>query len=158
MTPWVTRFLAANVLVFFLQQTVPGLTNALAFVPDLIILRPWTIITYMFVHGGLGHIFFNMLGLFFFGPRVEERLGPNRFTWLYMLSGIAGAVVSFVLAKNSAIIGASGAVFGVMFAFAKFWPTDTILIWGILPVQARVLVMIMAAMSLYSGFTGSRSG
>jgi membrane associated rhomboid family serine protease len=158
MTPWVTRLLAANVLVFFLQQTVAGLTNALAFVPDLILLRPWTIITYMFVHGGLGHIFFNMLSLYFFGPRVEERLGSKRFFILYMLSGISGAILSFIFAPRSAIIGASGAVFGVSLAFAYYWPRVRILIWGIIPVEAWLLVLITTLLALNSGVRGSRGG
>jgi membrane associated rhomboid family serine protease len=69
-TPWVQRLLIANVLVFFLQQTVPGLEVQLAFIPSLILARPWTIVTYMFVHAGLTHILFNMIALYFFGPRV----------------------------------------------------------------------------------------
>jgi membrane associated rhomboid family serine protease len=158
MTPWVTRLIIANVAMFFVQMTASRLVDSLVFIPQLALIRPWTIITYMFLHGGIGHIFFNMLGLFFFGPRVEERLGSNRFFWMYMVSGIAGAVLSMFFAPRAAILGASGAVFGVMLAFAKFWPTDRIYIWGILPVEARVLVVITTLLALYSGFTGSRGG
>lgn len=158
MTPWVTRLLVANVAVYFLELTAPGIVSALAFVPAYAIVRPWTIITYMFLHGSLTHILFNMIGLYFFGPRVEERLGSRQFLWLYGLSGIAGALLSSVFAPRVAIIGASGAVFGVMLAFAMYWPHDRIYIWGVLPVPARVLVIVMAALALYSGFTGSRGG
>jgi membrane associated rhomboid family serine protease len=158
MTPWVTRLLIANVAVFFLQQTVAGITNALVFVPVLALVRPWTVITYMFVHGGLTHILFNMIGLYFFGPRVEERLGSRQFLWLYAVSGISGAILSAIFAPNVAILGASGAVFGVMLAFAMFWPHDRIYIWGIIPVPARILVIVTAALALYSGFGGSRGG
>jgi membrane associated rhomboid family serine protease len=155
MTPWVMRLIMANAAMFLLQLAGPGnLTNALAFVPALALTRPWTIVTYMFLHGGLGHIFFNMLSLFFFGPRLEARLGSRHFLILYFVSGIMGALLSFALAPQAGVIGASGAVFGVMLGFASFWPRDQILIWGILPVEARVMVIAMTALSLFGGFSG----
>jgi membrane associated rhomboid family serine protease len=158
MTAWVLRLLIANVAVFFLQQTVRTLSDALVFVPAYVFVRPWTLITYMFLHGGLGHLFFNMLSLYIFGPRVEERLGSNRFIGMYVLCGITGALLSLAFAPRAAILGASGAVFGVMFAYAKFWPTDKIFIWGVFPVEVRVLVAIMAVLALYSGYRGSQGG
>jgi membrane associated rhomboid family serine protease len=157
-TPWVQRLLILNVLMFFVQQTSPMVTPLLEFVPALIVSRPWTVVTYMFLHGGLGHIFWNMLGLFFFGPRVESRMGSERFIVLYLISGLVGALFSFVLAPRSPIIGASGAVLGVLMAFARFWPRERLLIWGIIPIEARWLVLIYAALDLWSGFGGSRSG
>ena len=159
MTPWVLRLLMANGIVFLLQMTMPGvIENLFAFVPAAAITRPWTIITYMFVHGGFGHILFNMLSLYFFGPRVESRLGGRRFAILYSVSGAMGALLSVFFAPYAAIIGASGAVFGVMLAFAYFWPRDQILIWGILPVEARVMVIAMTIMAVVFGFTGAQSG
>jgi membrane associated rhomboid family serine protease len=157
-TPWVRRLIVANIIVFFLQQTVAGVTNALAFVPAYTFVRPWTLVTYMFVHANITHILFNMLALYFFGPRVEERLGETRFITLYAISGIAGALLSLIFAPFSPIVGASGAVFGVMLAFARFWPTAQIYIMGILPIEARAAVLLMAAISLWSGFRGSRTG
>jgi len=157
-TPWVKRLIIANVIVFFLQQTAPGVTGMLAFVPRYILLQPWTVLTYMFVHGGLTHILFNMLALYFFGPRVEERIGSNKFITLYTLSGITGALMSLIFAPFSPIVGASGAIFGVMLAFARFWPDAQIYIMGILPLQARAAVILMAAISLWSGLQGSRTG
>lgn len=149
------RLVMANAAMFLLQLAGPqGLTESLAFVPMLALSRPWTIITYMFLHGGLGHIFFNMLSLFFFGPRLESRLGGRQFLILYFVSGIMGALLSFALSPGSGVIGASGAVFGVMLAYASFWPRDQILIWGILPVEARVMVIAMTVLALFGGFTG----
>src|SRR5579864_3576420 len=107
MTRWVKNLLIANIAIYFVQQTMPGVTEALMFVPVYALGRPWTIITYMFLHGSIMHILFNMLGLYFFGPRVEQRLGSNRFLWLYFLSGIAGALLHMLLAPQSPIIGAS---------------------------------------------------
>ncbi len=148
MTTWVQRLLIANVLMYFLQQTVPGLTEMLWFVPSLIVARPWTIVTYMFLHGNLMHIGLNMLSLYFFGTRVESRMGPQRFVALYFISGISGGLLSFAFSPNAVILGASGAVFGVSLAYARFWPRDQILIWGVFPVEARWLVAISTAMAL----------
>ena len=144
--------------MFFVQATMPGLANWLVFVPSMALYRPWSIVTYMFLHGGLMHILFNMLGLYFFGPAVETRLGSQRFTWLYFISGISGAIASFFFAAHAPIIGASAGVFGVMLGFAWFWPDTPILIWGIIPVPARILVIITTIMSLYFGVTGAQSG
>ena len=154
MTPWVQRLLIANVIVFFLQQTVAGLTQALQFVPIAILIRPWTTVTYMFLHGGISHILFNMIALYFFGSRVEQRLGPERFFTLYFVGGISGALMSFAFEPYAAVIGASAGVFGVMLAFARFWPRDQIFIWGIIPIEARWLVGIMTAMALFGGISG----
>ncbi|MGH7669413.1 MAG: rhomboid family intramembrane serine protease [Gemmatimonadaceae bacterium] len=158
MTPWVKRLIAANAIVFFLQMTVPGLTNEFAFYPALALSRPWTIVTYMFLHGGWLHILFNMIVLFFFGPRVESRLGSKRFITLYFLSGVAGAGLSFFLAPDAAIIGASAAVFGVETAFAKYWPRELIYIWGVIPIPAFLLIALTVGYSLWSGMNGSTSG
>ena len=147
MTPWVQRFLIANVLMFFMQQTVPGVEAMLTFRPVYLLARPWTLVTYMFLHGGFMHILFNMLGLYFFGPRVEQRIGSERFFALYMISGIAGGLLSFYN-PTVAIIGASGAVYGVLLAYARFWPRDQMLIWGIIPVEVRWLVLIYTVVSL----------
>jgi membrane associated rhomboid family serine protease len=107
----------------------------------------------MFLHGGLGHIFWNMLGLYFFGPRVESRMGSQRFITLYLVSGIVGALLSVVLAPRNPILGASGAVLGVLMAFARFWPRERIYIWGVIPIEARWLVIIYAAIDIL-GFNG----
>ncbi len=158
MTRWVQRLLIINVGMYFVQQTMPGVTEALMFVPVLALSRPWSIITYMFLHGSITHILFNMLALYFFGPRVEQRLGAERFLWLYFLSGISGALLSLWLAPHAALIGASAAIYGVLLAFARFWPTDKILIWGVLPLEARWLVVITIVMAIYSGLNGSTGG
>jgi membrane associated rhomboid family serine protease len=156
-TPLVRILLFANIGVFFLQNTTDWITTALIFVPRGILFRPWTIITYMFLHAGMMHLVFNMLGLFFFGPRVEERLGSRSFLNLYLISGITGALLSLVTAPGAAVLGASGAVFGVMLAFAYFWPDMPIHIWGIIPIPARMLVIITTVLSLWSGLGGVRN-
>jgi membrane associated rhomboid family serine protease len=157
-TPVVRVLLIANVAAFVLQSMLPGLANAFVFVPALALVRPWTVVTYMFLHGDLMHLLFNMLALFFFAPRVEERIFSRPFAILYFLSGITGALLSVVFSPGSPIIGASGGVFGVMLAFAWFWPHEKIFIWGVLPVPARVLVILTTVLALWSGFGGVGGG
>lgn len=156
MTPWIRILLAANVGVFLLQKAIPGLTNELAFTPAFVLSRPWTLFTYMFVHdpSGIMHILFNMITLFFFGPRVEAFLGSRRFITLYLISGVAGGLLSLVFTPYASIIGASAAVFGVMLAFAIQWPRERLLIWGIIPVEARWLIVGTTLFSLWGGFGG----
>jgi membrane associated rhomboid family serine protease len=158
MTPWVQRLLLANIAMFFVQQTMPQLAEPLVFVPMAVLTHPWSIVTYMFLHGSFMHILFNMIALFFFGPRVEARIGSRRFITLYFVAGISGALLSFAFAPRVGVIGASAGIFGVMLAFAWFWPRDQILIWGILPIEARWLVVITTALALYSGLGGSAGG
>jgi membrane associated rhomboid family serine protease len=166
-TPWVTRILAVNVAVFFLFQMMPGLApleRALALVPAAALVRPWTVFTYMWLHSGIGHIFFNMLALYFFGPRLEQRLGGTHFLALYLVSGLAGAALSFVDPLHPGfipvipIVGASGAIYGVMLAYAMNWPSDRVMLWGIVPLEIRLLVLLSAAYAMWAGFTGAASG
>jgi len=161
MTPWVRRLLIANVAVFVaappplgvLGLIPEGLAELLILVPARAPARPWTVITYQFVHAGFLHLLFNMIGLFFFGPRLEARVGSGHFFALYLVSGAFGALLS-VLTPNVAIVGASGAVFGVLLGFARYWPRERILIYGIFPVEARILVIFLAAASIWGGVSG----
>ena len=153
MTPWVKRLLFINIGMFFLQQTVPIVTNMLLLYPPRLLVAPWTLVTYMFLHdpSGIWHLAFNMFGLFFFGPRLESRFGSRHFILLYLVSGLAGALASIITAYNTPILGASAAVYGLFLAFARNWPHERIMIWGIIPVEARVLVIIMTVMSIWGG-------
>lgn len=156
MTPWVGRLLIANIIVYFLQISQPAVTGWLELVPALLLQRPWTILTYMFAHSpsGFSHILFNMLALYIFGPRVEMRLGATNFILLYLIAGISGGLLSIPFTPYARIVGASGAIFGVQLAFAKYFPREKIFIWGVIPVEARVLVVIMTALSVFGGFSG----
>jgi membrane associated rhomboid family serine protease len=158
MTPWVLRLLTANVAVFVLTYINPSLANRLALWPRGILVQPWGVFTYMFVHGGFWHLAFNMIGLFFFGPRLESQMGGKYFLRLYLISGLGGAAFSFLFAPNAGVVGASGAVFGVLLGFAYFWPRERIYIWGVLPIESRILVAVLAAIALFSGVSGSGAG
>jgi len=148
----VTFLILANLVMLLASSFAPGLVSGLMLVPALIPVRPWTVVTYMFLHAGFMHFFFNMLALYFFGPRLEARLGGRRFIGLYLASGIGGAVLSLVT-PFAAIIGASGAVFGVMLGYAHYWPRDLVYVF-FLPMEARWLVVLMTAMSLFGAWQG----
>ncbi|HLU24525.1 MAG TPA: rhomboid family intramembrane serine protease [Longimicrobiales bacterium] len=158
LTPWVKRLLIANAAVFFalliLDSITPGLGRYLAFAPAQVLYRPWTVLTYMFVHAGFWHLFFNLLALFFFGPPLEGRWGSDEFIKFYLVCGLGGAALSFVFAWNHSVVGASAAVYGVMLAFAMTWPDSPIYIWGIFPVKAKWLVLILVGLSLLGTVNG----
>lgn len=166
LTKWVRRLLIANVAISVLAWLVGralglDLEALLAFRPGDFLARPWTPVTYMFVHGDLFHLLFNMLGLFFFGPVLEERWGSNTFLRFYLICGLGGIALSSLLAfldPFGAIIGASAAIYGIMVAFAYYWPDSPIYIWGVFPVKAKWLVLFLVGMSLFFSVAGSRSG
>jgi rhomboid family protein len=157
-TPWVQRLIVVNVGMFLLSNVLPAIPQALILVPALIPERPWTVVTYMFLHAGPWHLGFNMLALYFFGPRVEARLGGRQFLSLYGLSGLVGALASLAFTPHAAIVGASGAIFGVMLGYARYWPRALLYIWGVVPIQARWFVIGMTALSLFGGFGGVQPG
>lgn len=159
MTPWARRLLIANVAMFVVMivgYQVPALAllvNLLVLVPAFILERPWTIVTYAFLHADVLHLLFNMIGLFFFGPRLESVLGSGRFLGLYFTSAIVAALASVFFEPYAPVVGASGAVFGVLIGFAKFWPRDRIYFWGVIPIEARWFIVLLAAYSIYGGLT-----
>ena len=158
LTPWVQRLLIANTVVFLATMLDRSLYDYLAFVPGAILFRPWTLLTYMFAHGNFMHLLFNMIGLFFFGPALEARWGSREFIKFYFICGLGGAALSFLLAPAYPIIGASAAVYGVMLGFAMNWPEMPIYIWGILPIQARFLVGLIAIFSFVAVVNDSSDG
>ncbi len=156
LTPWVRRLLVANLLVFLLQVTLftsPGFVKAFGFTPLLALQRPWTFLTYMFLHAGPLHLAFNLLALFIFGAPVEERLGSRSFVGFYFLCGLGGAALSFLLMMlvpmARPIVGASGAIYGLMLAFAWYWPDAPIFVFPFpVPIPAKWLVTFAVAISL----------
>jgi len=157
LTPWVGRIIFVNVVVFVAGLFVPGFDDNAkiwgALIPSLLLSRPWTLVTYAFLHQGPIHIFFNMLVLFMFGPRVEVQLGSRRFVVLYFVSAIAGGLLSYTT-PFARIVGASGATFGVMYAFAKYWPKSQIYLFGFVPLEARIAIIVLVVLALGGGFSG----
>jgi membrane associated rhomboid family serine protease len=156
-TPWVKRLIIANAVVFVVTAIFSGLIPYLAFTPSRIIPQFWTLGTYMFVHLGFFHLLFNMLILFFFGPPLEERWGSEQFLKFYFIAGLGGAALSLIF-PNQAIAGASGAIYGVMVAFAMYWPNNPIYFWGIFPIKAKWLVTFLVGLSIFYTISGGQAG
>lgn len=163
MTPWVRRLLVANLLVFLLQSTlVLGLAGQAGFDPMRAFDRPWTFVTYMFVHGSILHLAFNMLALFVFGPPVEERVGSRTFIIYYLACGVGGAALSLALRQLvffDFMVGASGAILGVALAFAWYWPDQPIFVFPLPePIPAKWLVVFAVAIDLGLAVIGANDG
>jgi membrane associated rhomboid family serine protease len=166
LSPAVQWLLIANVAIYFLQQTVvrpDDMVGMFAFTGVSGAARWWTPITYQFVHGDIWHILFNMIALWQFGPRVERLFGTARFTRYYLACGLGGALVHYLstrigLVQGGALIGASAAVIGVMYAFAHAWPRTMLLFFGVIPMQVRWYVFGFTLMSLFFGVTGTQGG
>jgi membrane associated rhomboid family serine protease len=123
----------------------------------------WQVFTYMFVHSSWSHIFFNMLALFLFGIQLEQRMGSTEFLLYYFICGIgAGILTVFINAATGQgmvpVVGASGAIYGLLLAFAAFFPDARIFIFGILPMRAPVAVAAYAGIEIVSQFTNIQSG
>lgn len=142
-----------NVAVFIIQTLLsifsPAYSNlfidAFAFYPNwqTALFQPWRAVTYMFLHGGAFHLLFNMLWLWWLGRSVEESMGPRTFSVLFFGAGIGGALFNIIAAPVlgfNPVIGASGAVYGIMVAFAMLYPTMPIMLIFFPPIQARYVV------------------
>ena len=164
LTPWVARLIAANAVIQLLLMTVltaDSIQAALAFSATTALRQPWTFVTYMFVHGGILHLAFNMLGLYVFGTAVENRMGSRSFLIYYLYCGIGAAVFSLALSRfgvGGPMVGASGAVFGLALAFAMFWPDAELLVfpWPV-PIRARTLVTLLVGFSIFFGLVWRNS-
>lgn len=120
---------------------------------------PVQIFTHMFSHISPGHIFWNMLTLFFFGPDVERHIGEKKFLILYFVSGLGSLLLHWILASQAPVLGASGANFGVLVAYAYFFgDRKVMLLFPPIPIKAKILVLIFVAMDLYNGMSGTATG
>lgn len=158
LTPWVRRLLMAVAAVYLLQLTIftsSWLIETFGFRPSAVLAHPWTLVTYAFLHGDFLHIAMNALMLFMFGRPVEAQLGGTRFARLYFIAALGGAALSLALlplAGDATIIGASGAIYGVMLAFVLHWPDAPIYVFPIpFPVKAKWLMAGLVALSLLPG-------
>jgi membrane associated rhomboid family serine protease len=155
-----------NILVFLVQRVFASgnITVYLAMIPIAVMHGwVWQFLTYMFAHGGISHLLFNMLALFIFGIQVERRMGSREFLLYYLLTGILAGMFSFLVywftgAAMIQLVGASGAIFAVQLAYAAFLPDSIVYIWGILPLRAPVMVLVFTALELVFSVTGFRSG
>ena len=121
----------------------------------------WQPFTYMFVHGDLNHLLSNMIGLLLFGFSVEKAIGSKEFILFYLLSGFLSRLFSLFVyeltGNNATLLGASGALFAVMLAFAVIYPKAVIFLFWIIPVPAPIMVLLYAVVELFFQFTGASS-
>jgi len=154
----VSKLVIINIAVFILEIFLSN-TNFIVLLglsPRLVVTRGfvWQLITYMFLHGGFWHLILNMFIIWMFGSQLEAVWGGERFLKYYIICGIGGAVFSFIFAYNTLVIGASGAGYGILLAYAVLFPYNQIYVWGIFPVRARTLVIVLAAIEFLSGISG----
>ncbi|MBQ7269232.1 MAG: rhomboid family intramembrane serine protease [Bacteroidales bacterium] len=164
------NIIVINVIIFIatlLNENFMVGTFAL-FYPALPYFRWWQIVTHMFMHGGFWHIFFNMYTLYMFGSVVENIIGPRKFLIYYFVCGLGAAglhlgveavQVSFFAASLPPVVGASGAIYGVLIAFAMLFPESRLtLLFPPVSMKARTMVIVFAAIELFTGVTGFADG
>lgn len=144
--------IAANFLFFVMQSAVPGFREALWLVPEQAITAPWQFLTYMFLHGSVTHILFNMFSLGIFGTVMEASLGQKRFLLIYFISGLGSALVHLLFTGMSTVpmLGASGAIFGILAAYGVRHPKGWIFMMGV-PVPAALGIVVFAAAQFFLG-------
>lgn len=123
---------------------------------------PWQLVTYAFLHGGFGHLLFNMFALWMFGVQIENAWGSNRFGVFYFACVIGAGLVQLVVVSLGAelfpTIGASGGVFGILLAFGMMYPNQPIYIYFLFPIKAKWLVIGYGALELFAAVTGTQAG
>jgi membrane associated rhomboid family serine protease len=133
---------------------------------------PWQLISYSFLHGSLGHLFFNMFALWMFGVQIENRWGSRRFGVFYFICVLGAALTHLLFVPDAQTVrtmgglaqasvptvGASGGVYGVLLAFGMMFPNQPIYLWFLFPIRAKWLVLGFGALELYSAVTGTSAG
>lgn len=160
--PVVKGLLLSNVVVFFLIYLGPiGITGIFGLVPKLVWSRLmiWQVFTYMFLHGGFWHILINMFILWMFGSDLERAWGSKEFLKFYFICGVGAGLFNIILQPASMIpvIGASGAIYGVLVAYALMYPNRLVYIYFLFPVKVKYLVIFLAVMEFFLSMSGSRS-
>ena len=158
------KLIAANVVMFVAQSIFPILTDALGLHPMFVVQSfwVWQLATYMFLHGGIFHILFNMLALWMFGAELERIWGTRYFLKFYFVTGIGAGALTVLISLlpfgftqqllRVNIIGASGAVYGLLLAYALYFPDRPILL-VIFPVPAKIAVAILGLIAFYSSLS-----
>ncbi len=121
---------------------------------------PWQLITYSFLHGDLGHLFFNMFALWMFGVQIENVWGSNRFAVYYFVCVVGAALIQLGVMWGQPIptLGASGGVFGILLAFGMMFPNQPIYLYFLFPIKAKWLVIGYGVLELWAAVTGTQAG
>lgn len=159
----IIMFLATLVLERMGGPTGRMITNMLALWPaESPYFHFWQPVTYMFMHGGFDHIFFNMFALWMFGYILENFWGTKRFLVYYFVCGIGAAIVNMLVMHYThgiyPTVGASGAVYGILLAFGMMFPEERIYLYFLMPIKAKWFVIGYAAIELFEGIMASHDG
>src|SRR5262249_19037658 len=140
----------------------PSMNGKFGLVPAMVAHRyqVWQLATYIFLHGGFFHILFNMFGLYMFGSELERAWGTRQFTKFFFVCGIGAAIVTVLVSPTSLtpIIGASGAIFGLLVAYGVLFPDRLIYLYMIIPIPAKWFVVIYGAINLLSALSANSGG
>jgi membrane associated rhomboid family serine protease len=156
-----------NTIVYVLQLVgdlagVQSLAAAFALIPWRVTheLALWQFVTYMFLHGGVFHILFNMITLYMFGNDLERYWGSTRFLRYYLITGAGAGFCSWLVGPDSpsAIVGASGAIYGILMAYGLLYPNRIIYLNFLLPIKVKWMVLIMGAVAFFSSLSGGHPG
>lgn len=156
-TPIVLNLVIINAIVFVAQMLFDGqegrITSFMALYPyGSGYFKPYQLVTHMFTHGGIGHIFFNMFALWSFGTMLERAWGPKKFLIFYIICGLAAGVANIFLSSSPAV-GASGAIMGILAGFVYLFPNAELLIFPIpFPVKAKYAVTGFALLDIFGAF------
>ncbi len=161
LTPVVKWLLIINIAVFLIGYIIPRLGDLIrdwcAVWPVTIgkTLQIWRLVTYQFLHGGLGHIFWNMFVLFFFGPMLERFWGSRKYLVFYLICGAMGGIFYPILThigwlQAGKLVGASGSILGMLAAAAILFPSMIVYVFGIFPMKMSLMAAILAVMSILS--------
>ena len=162
--PVTQALIVANIAVFILDSLVDrAISLTFALWPIGPRFEPWQILSYAFLHGGISHLLFNMYGLFLFGGDVERVWGTRRYLTFYLFCAVFAGGVQLIVSTGSGAyyptVGASGALFGILLAFARCFPTRVVMpLFPPIPMRAPVFVMVYGALELFLGVTGTQSG
>ncbi|WP_298831416.1 rhomboid family intramembrane serine protease [uncultured Piscinibacter sp.] len=161
--PITQALLLINVALFAADQLFGRMLTALfALWPLGSHFMPWQVVTYSFLHGSLGHLFFNMLGLWMFGAELERMWGAKRYLQFYFASVLTAALTQLlvgVVAGGAPTVGASGGLFGLLLAFGMMFPNRIIMpLFPPIPMKAKTFVMVFGGLELLFGVTGTQSG
>jgi len=169
MTPAVKMILIINIAVFLpcflipaVKQAVFGLFSVFP-VDTFMSWQIWRLVTYQFLHDGVFHILFNMLILYFFGPMLEKMWGSRKFVKFYLICGACGGVLYTLLVMlgymgSGYLVGASGAIYGMLAAGAVLYPNMRVYFMGFFPIPMKALAIILAVMSLLGVMRGNNAG
>jgi membrane associated rhomboid family serine protease len=157
--------IGANVALFIVQMVAGNaVTYLLGLRPQDVVseFRVWQLGTYMFLHAGAFHILFNMLALWMFGAELERLWGTRYFLKYYFVTGIGAALLTVAFAymlspglRTSYVVGASGAIYGLLLAYGLYFPDRPIYMYFVFPIPAKYFVMIMGALAFYSSVSES---